>query len=265
MDAGGDTPDKPPQGWFADPFGVHEARWFSQGTPTALVRDGRKEAQDPPPEPSWTGRLLPAVVAAPPGPPDTDLDLAGQLGPRSEAGSQFGLLGDPALPGTVGDAVSTPAASRGLFGFRRGLPDLMERPPPTPKRLVSYRWIALGLAFGWTVLLSALVLSATTTTHPAGAPARTTTVYASDPAGVVLFIVALLACCAVTGVGLLRRVRAGSEAAGRIGYGVAGILVVLGLLSLGSIGLAFIVLAFALWVVARPLRRPRPMPGESVV
>ena len=46
MATGGDTPEEPPQGWFADPFDVHEARWFSQGTPTALVRDGCTESQD---------------------------------------------------------------------------------------------------------------------------------------------------------------------------------------------------------------------------
>jgi len=37
------------QNWCPDPFGIHEARWFSNGTPTALVRDGGVESQDPPP------------------------------------------------------------------------------------------------------------------------------------------------------------------------------------------------------------------------
>lgn len=37
-------------GWFADPYGRHEARWISAGTPTALVRDGNVEHQDLPPE-----------------------------------------------------------------------------------------------------------------------------------------------------------------------------------------------------------------------
>jgi hypothetical protein len=30
-----------------DPFGRHEARWMSHGTPTSLVRDGRAEGIDP--------------------------------------------------------------------------------------------------------------------------------------------------------------------------------------------------------------------------
>jgi hypothetical protein len=45
------------QNWCPDPFGQHEARWFSNGIPTALVRDRGVEAQDPPPEPSFARRF----------------------------------------------------------------------------------------------------------------------------------------------------------------------------------------------------------------
>ncbi len=38
------------QGWCVDPFRLHEARWFSNGTPTALVRDAGVETKDPPPQ-----------------------------------------------------------------------------------------------------------------------------------------------------------------------------------------------------------------------
>ena len=38
------------EGWFTDPFGRHEARWLSQGTPTKLVRDGGVESYDDPPD-----------------------------------------------------------------------------------------------------------------------------------------------------------------------------------------------------------------------
>jgi len=43
-------------GWHADPFGRHEARWMSDGTPTGRVRDGDVESYDAPPdeEPSPT-------------------------------------------------------------------------------------------------------------------------------------------------------------------------------------------------------------------
>ena len=52
------------QNWCIDPYGLHEARWFSQGNPTALVRDNGVEAQDPPPETSF-GHFWASLPAAP--------------------------------------------------------------------------------------------------------------------------------------------------------------------------------------------------------
>jgi hypothetical protein len=43
------------EGWYVDPFGLHEARWVSDGTPTGLVRDGSLESTDPPPDTPFTG------------------------------------------------------------------------------------------------------------------------------------------------------------------------------------------------------------------
>jgi hypothetical protein len=37
------------EGWYVDPYRPHEARWFSDGTPTALVRDKGTTSQDPAP------------------------------------------------------------------------------------------------------------------------------------------------------------------------------------------------------------------------
>ena len=37
------------EGWFTDPYAVHEARWMSDGRPTKLVRDGEVESYDEPP------------------------------------------------------------------------------------------------------------------------------------------------------------------------------------------------------------------------
>jgi hypothetical protein len=37
------------QGWYRDPYGIHEDRYFSQGQPTKLVRDGTTDSYDPPP------------------------------------------------------------------------------------------------------------------------------------------------------------------------------------------------------------------------
>ena len=45
--------NQPFEGWFTDPYAVHEARWMSDGRPTKLVRDGEVESYDePPPGPS---------------------------------------------------------------------------------------------------------------------------------------------------------------------------------------------------------------------
>ncbi|MDR2988502.1 MAG: alkaline phosphatase family protein [Nocardiopsaceae bacterium] len=48
---------EPLQGWFEDPFRLHDARWFSAGQPTKLVRDGDVESYDEPPSETgeWGG------------------------------------------------------------------------------------------------------------------------------------------------------------------------------------------------------------------
>jgi hypothetical protein len=38
------------EGWYTDPWDLHEARWFSAGRPTALVRDADSESHDQPPD-----------------------------------------------------------------------------------------------------------------------------------------------------------------------------------------------------------------------
>ena len=43
------------EGWYTDPFGRHEARWFSDGSPTSLVRDAGATSTDRPPETSFLG------------------------------------------------------------------------------------------------------------------------------------------------------------------------------------------------------------------
>ena len=45
------------EGWYVDPFGRHAQRWFSDGHPTGLVRDGGSEGQDDPPSATWDGPL----------------------------------------------------------------------------------------------------------------------------------------------------------------------------------------------------------------
>lgn len=52
------------EGWCTDPYGLHEARWISAGSPTKLVRDGAVEAYEP-------------VPATPPRLPATPLGISG--------------------------------------------------------------------------------------------------------------------------------------------------------------------------------------------
>lgn len=37
------------EGWYTDPWDLHDARWISQGVPSKLVRDGNLESYDEPP------------------------------------------------------------------------------------------------------------------------------------------------------------------------------------------------------------------------
>jgi hypothetical protein len=56
------TAERPAQGWYQDPFAIHELRYFSQDLPTKLVRDGKEESYDPPPDrPLPDGDLVPAI------------------------------------------------------------------------------------------------------------------------------------------------------------------------------------------------------------
>jgi hypothetical protein len=59
------------QGWYRDPYQVHEDRYFSGGQPTKLVRDGGTECYDPPPP----GPPQAELVAVLPGQPTDGSDL----------------------------------------------------------------------------------------------------------------------------------------------------------------------------------------------
>jgi hypothetical protein len=53
------------EGWYRDPFGVHDDRWVSGGEPTRLVRDRGVESHDEPPPGRPPGPLVPAGTAPP--------------------------------------------------------------------------------------------------------------------------------------------------------------------------------------------------------
>ena len=52
------------EGWYRDPFGIHEDRWMSQGKATKLVRDGGTESYDPPPDLPLPAELVPVDSGA---------------------------------------------------------------------------------------------------------------------------------------------------------------------------------------------------------
>jgi hypothetical protein len=85
------------QGWYRDPFGIHEDRYFSAGTPTKLVRDRGQESYDAPPERSLAyGDLIPAETATGGAAPGSDLLRADQ--PRPDPVWQ--LIGGGVGPGS---------------------------------------------------------------------------------------------------------------------------------------------------------------------
>jgi len=52
------------EGWYTDPYRLHEARWFSDGTPTALVRDAGVTSKDPPPDTPYLDQPTPVAEKA---------------------------------------------------------------------------------------------------------------------------------------------------------------------------------------------------------
>lgn len=119
------------QGWYEDPYRLHEARYFSAGHPTKLVRDGTVESYDEPPSQpgqatgaaagaDWLG-LSPvtaagsAVGAAPLGASSRDLGNPGAatLPPRRRTSVVAAVLLTATLAGAVVGVVSRPASSNG--------------------------------------------------------------------------------------------------------------------------------------------------------
>jgi hypothetical protein len=52
------------QGWYRDPYEIHDDRYFSDGLPTKLVRDGDAESYDEPPPGSYPLPLAPSAREA---------------------------------------------------------------------------------------------------------------------------------------------------------------------------------------------------------
>lgn len=110
-----------PQGWHPDPFGRHEARYFSAVRPTHLVRDGLTEGCDPvdesvltrPTSVQVTG-VAPAVGYGYPAEPSVPATSVAQPRPPNPPTSAS-AAGEGGRPGSVRVAIGIEAA-RGLVG-----------------------------------------------------------------------------------------------------------------------------------------------------
>lgn len=65
------------EGWFEDPYRIHQYRWISMGRPSGLVRDGLIESKDAPPDMPYVGVLVPESNTTGPGANGADLQRAG--------------------------------------------------------------------------------------------------------------------------------------------------------------------------------------------
>jgi hypothetical protein len=118
------------QGWHPDPFGLHEARYFSVGNPTKLVRDGRAESYDEPPDPVPAA----APVATVSGPSA----VTGSSGPSPVTAGTL-PQGAPELAGAT--RVLPTATGDGQGGVYRADPSRFAQ---RKRRRVEYAFVAAG-------------------------------------------------------------------------------------------------------------------------
>jgi hypothetical protein len=77
------------EGWCTDPFGLHEARWLSDGVPTKLVRDNGVESYEDPPDEEWTVTPSP-IVEEPQDVGRETTDLRHRMSEAAEFGATWG-------------------------------------------------------------------------------------------------------------------------------------------------------------------------------
>ncbi len=124
-----------PQGWFTDPFGAHEARYFSAGSPTRLVRDGGVESYDEPPTGAST--VVAEQLTEAPSPPDPD---AAQV-PSTLGQSALGIMAITGVAAVVALVVVVVSAvsERPIPGLRIALV------PAVAVLVVGQLWVVVVL------------------------------------------------------------------------------------------------------------------------
>jgi hypothetical protein len=146
---------RPLQGWHADPFGLHERRYFSVGNPTKLVRDGDVESYDEPPAqdsaPTDVAALsgaVPTEVPAPTGAVPTEVPaLTGVTPAGGSADTADSAAGS--APGEAAASVGEPSTVRPAAAAAS------RAPQPYPAVLGRRR--RPGLAYTAIALLSVVI------------------------------------------------------------------------------------------------------------
>ena len=92
--------DTDQEGWFTDPFLLHEERWLSNGRPTKLVKDGGVESFDPPPDrpPTETPTRIEPDPDATEGSDMQRADGAGSVDPSAYALGAMDAVGQVGAP-----------------------------------------------------------------------------------------------------------------------------------------------------------------------
>ncbi|HUA40264.1 MAG TPA: hypothetical protein VMA32_01770 [Streptosporangiaceae bacterium] len=102
------------QGWYSDPYGVHEDRYFSAGRATKLIRDaGQESYHEPPAQPYDPAELVPAVAQVDDGSDGIDLRSADEA-ERSATASDL-RRADQASAGKPYDAQAAQRAALDAF------------------------------------------------------------------------------------------------------------------------------------------------------
>jgi hypothetical protein len=151
-----------PQGWQPDPYGGHSERWYSDGRPTNLVRDGGTHSYEGrPPEPlsqwRWWTVCLPALLA---------LAVAGSFLLYAALASSLGCLDgcSPASAGRpVGSAGDVLVAIAAVTLLVAGLTN-----PDWRRACAAGLWVAFALGCVCAALIA--------TSHPVSSPGPSTPV-----------------------------------------------------------------------------------------
>src|SRR5215472_5303182 len=136
------------QGWHPDPFRLHEMRYFSVGRPTKLVRDGRVEAYDEPPD-DWSaaGAQITAIDGQLAAETRTELPATPLVG-ASMPPTAAGAMSATTLPTTAMPIQADPGAPTRFYPAVQSdqiVSPVAQSPYARPKRRrMEYAFVAAG-------------------------------------------------------------------------------------------------------------------------